>query len=1287
MKKKLSDYIKSSTDFNQFCNLFLKKEVSPFAKVYDAPGRDGGIDADYTGMYKERDGTWIFQYKFFDPTMDKARARSQFLSSVIGSKHKKGELDKADTLQCNHYVLMTNTFLTAGNKRKIENAKDEKGYTFSLTCWDAEDLITMTDEFPYLLNSFRDPHLPTFLFWQDMFHDQVEGNHKLLRYDYETFGRDDELKQFQTFVQNPDKRLLLVYGSGGIGKTKLAIEFAKTVEQEHRDYEPLFVQLAEESFENALRDIPENRKYIFFIDNAHDFLDNLGGIKAVLNSPGYNESKAVLITRKPFKAALKGIFLYALPDQAIAEIKISKLSLERTKEFIRAYTRIPDGSFLTNLAKIGRDTPLIAVMVIDLLNNGADLRNLTKDELIEFAFESYLKDIFNQHLPKFDKQHRKLLDWLSGIAPIDTEDNQVCEKLAELLKVEIYEIEQYRGDLIELGLLVQIGRKQRVFPDPLSDYILKKVCFLPKQRLSFFHEKLLKEFLSIVPVNVTKNLARVETIAGETTLLDEYVDHLLFHAQNGDNAVRMLILQQMEGICYFRPDDAIEIFNIIIDNPNSENAEAKDKLWGKFTLTHQDLLRKISKETQKTVYTQSGFRRTTEIIGKLLQIKNLEFLYGPRPEWSLKNMVRFETGKSFLFQIEALEVFEVWKDADKPELSLPLLEALDSILVLDFEETVSKGFVLNISWHTLKYTPALIRIRKRAVDLVGYCLRTSQHNVVKLKAIECINKALRPLHGPDGNNPDRLEKTEQTLLREEQALLFEILANQLSKESDFIVLNKIDECLQVHAESSHGFPKEQAIQLLEKLKGYDNYERYNFYRQFAGEFQKWMSPEENQKFAERYVSKYSPKYLAQLISECLDASGKETDSWTAGRHLWTIGKFNPTYGSELLDYMLAWQVDTPDYASGLLGGIRYSDKVKAKEISHRLLNEDDIFAKQVVAGSYYWIDDGQRFDRTDLQVLTQLSETPNDNLRSYIVKSLPNFYRIDANTMLQILVRLSTDESLLIKREAITVLIRLSPQEHLDTYKEVMSNCVHLGHLDYRSEIALHTIFMSDPIWVIDFFEKRIAYQEEKSKKDGTKDDFSEASYEAIPIRLHYLFENVDWNDEHAIVALRQVRDWVLAPSEYQKWLAPELLASMVAGNNSQIEGTRINKAMEKILEEWIDSDDPEKMWWAAYLMRGFDTDKVFYSLVESLLIKSRGNEKVRDEIEASIGTESHIRNLGDLWPHLEERIEDLKGLQDRTESLIVKQFADYLIDKTEQQIRKQAQDDEEFLEGEEWYT
>ena len=1290
MKKKLSDYIKTTEDFNRFCNLFLKKKVSPFVKVYDAPGRDGGIDADYTGHYKGKDGTWVFQYKF--STMDKGRARSQLISQMKGGKRKKGELDKAAALQCDHYVLMTNTCLTAGNKRKIEDAKNEKDYTFSLTCWDAEDLITMTDEFPYLLNSFRDPHLPVFLPWQDMFRDQTAGKHQLLRYDYATFGREDEICQFQTFVRDPDKRLLMVYGSGGIGKTKLAIEFAKTVEQEHTDYEPLFVQMAGDNFEGALADIPPNRNYIFFVDDAHDFIDNLGGIKIVLNSPGYSESKVVLITRKPFKAFLEGSFRTALPDNAVDELEIGKLSLERTKEFIRTYTRIPDGSLLTGLAQIGRDTPLVTAMVIDSLNKGHDLRDLTtKDKLVEFTFESYLNDIFSKHLQRSDK-HRKLLDWLSGIASIDIEDNRIRDKLAEILKVEPYEIEQYRDDLIEYGLLVQIGRKQRVFPDALRNYILRKACFLSDERPSSFHKSLLKEFLPLLPVKVIINLARVENVAGEGSLLDEHVAYLKVQAREGDNAVRENILAQMKGISYFRPNDAIEIFNIILDNPNSESVAR-----GLFTLTHQKLVRQIAKESCKTVYTLSGFCKTLQLIRKFLLMKDLNLPRMDSPEALLTKMVRFQTNKPSVFHRVALEIFEGWKKEDQPELSLALLNALDSLLVLDFSETVSEGGGIHISLHSLKYTAELIQLRTQAIDIIRYCLKTSKHSSVRSKAVEAIDGAI---HSFQNLSWDGRAEVDPSALKGEQAQLFEILADHFPKESDFTVLNAIDECLHRYASpySSEGFPKEKATQLLKKFRKHENYERYLLYRQFVGKFRDWNpSSEEAQEFVKGYVEKYTPTQLSSLMHECMDLAKKGWEYGGTASFFRILGKFHPMYGEALLDHITTWRIDESHHASELIVGLRHSDKTKARKAIHRLLNQDNIFAKRIVAKSYRWRSAGEFFNQEDLQILLQLSESSDEFLRKYITESLPNFYSVDVNTVLEILVRLSTDASPLVIGGVLGALaskeFEFSPQDHLGKYKRVVRNYLHLPRLNPDSEPVLHTIFMHDPIWVIEFFEERITHKEKKMKEGETIPDTVHKLFEYDPVPYHFqeLFKDVNWNDKKMVKALKRVRDWVLRPSKDsmaamdRRLRAPGLLASMIGGNNSFKLAIKINEAMRTLLEEWIDSGDHIRMRDAAYLMRDFDPDDVFYSLAESMLIKSEGNSHVQDNITIAICSGAHSRTHGEPAPQLEKRIADLKALRGKTQSPIVSEFATRLIDSTEREIQEQLKADEEFLEGEEW--
>jgi hypothetical protein len=748
----------------------------------------------------------------------------------------------------------------------------------------------------------------------------------------------------------------------------------------------------------------------------------------------------------------------------------------------------------------------------------------------------------------------------------------------------------------------------------------------------------------------------------------------------------MLILLQMEGVCYFRPDDAIDIFNIIIDEPNDKDTEVEYEPWGKFTQTHQSLLEKIVEQARKSIYTLSGFDKTLEIIRKLFLKTDTIFSSVNSPEAILKEMVRFEISKPFTFQHKVLEVFQAWQKEDNPTLSLVLLDALDSFLVLDFHEVFSHGASFQRIWYSLNYSPDLIQLRSKSIELIERCLTTSQHNIVKVKAIKCIQNALNPFCSPGRNNPDHLEKSEMTQLQKEQGSLFEILTNHTQEESNLTILNAIDSCLHEYAESSDQYLKEQAEELILRFRKHENYERYLLYRQFFGQFQNWENLEEIPSFIKSFVSKYSPNELSELMRECIDTAEK-VRGYGAAYRLWeiglqSIGKLDPMYGTELLYCILAWQINASYYASRLLIGIRDSNKDKARETVHSLLNQDNIFAKQIVVGSYIRTSENQQFGEEDLQILSELSQMQDQHLRYYIAVCLPNFYNVDTDITLDILVRLSTDESPWVSKATIDALIseelKFSIQIHLDTYKEIIENCLHLENLDYHFQEVLHAIFMSDPIWVIAFFEKRIAYEEEKYKENKT-------NYEAIPIRLQHLFKGIDWNDQNAMEALRRVRDWGLPPPGSHKWLlAPRLLASMIDGNNPQIQGTKINKAMQTILEEWINSEDPEKMWWTAFLMRNFDEDEVFYSLVESLLIKSKGNEKVLTEIEVSIGNVgAYSGAFGEPLPHLEKRIEYLKALQNKTESPIVKQFADHLTDRTKLEIKRELQRDEEILEGE----
>jgi hypothetical protein len=410
--------------------------------------------------------------------------------------------------------------------------------------------------------------------------------------------------------------------------------------------------------------------------------------------------------------------------------------------------------------------------------------------------------------------------------------------------------------------------------------------------------------------------------------------------------------------------------------------------------------------------------------------------------------------------------------------------------------------------------------------------------------------------------------------------------------------------------------------------------------------------------------------------------------------LLSIGELDPTYGSDLLNHIVAWQTKESHCASGLLSGIRYVNKDKGNEATHRLLDQNTIFAKCIVARSYSWKSKtDQCIEKEDLSILDQLSKTPDPELRLYITESLPNFYAVDANTVLEILVRLSSDDSLTVTRQVIRALVskELTPQNHLEKYKKVMRNCVRLERIDHDAERILHTIFRHEPIWVIKFFEERIAYKENESNRyNSISDRPSELfKFDAVPHRPYYLFEGVDWNNQNVLGALKRVRDWVLHTSNLLRFEAPNLLTSMIGGNDLHSDGIKINGAMRKLFEEWIDSEDIELMRESAYLMRGFDADAVFYSIAESLLTKSERNNKADKEVEggiiAALSSGVYSRNIGEPVPCLVEQIKDLKIWRDKTQSTVVAQFAEDLIKMIEQDIEKQLQEDEEFLEGEEW--
>jgi hypothetical protein len=100
----------NGTLFQKLCNSLLLFEVSKFAYVFSAEGRDSGIDQYYYGEYHGKDGKWRFQDKFHD-SGNKANDIREVNRDIIK------EIDKVSDE--NFLVLITNVNLTVSKYKSI----------------------------------------------------------------------------------------------------------------------------------------------------------------------------------------------------------------------------------------------------------------------------------------------------------------------------------------------------------------------------------------------------------------------------------------------------------------------------------------------------------------------------------------------------------------------------------------------------------------------------------------------------------------------------------------------------------------------------------------------------------------------------------------------------------------------------------------------------------------------------------------------------------------------------------------------------------------------------------------------------------------------------------------------------------------------------------------------------------------------------------------------------------------------------------------------------------------
>ncbi|QAT88083.1 hypothetical protein EJ065_6555 [Corallococcus coralloides] len=452
-------------DFEAFCCDLLN--LSQFGRTFVNFGKRGDAQQGIDLLGEDEDGTcWVAQCKQVNE---------------FTANHAK-EAVKATVFTANRYLLLISDEARV-NVRKVIRAEPD------WDLWDVRDISRHVRELPLykskrLVEQYFGPHWcegflgspgPSALFSpRDYFARQLDST-RLFHHAWDCVGRDDLLDRLDSLLgQSHDAGV--IWGRGGIGKTKLLYEWSRRVAELDASVPLFFIDPQRPLKEEAFHELPPG-PCVLVLDDAH-----LGGpVDSLLSMIRKHPGVRVLLSCRPEShLALRSCLSRANFDVwKTLDLEVPPLS--RTDSFSLAQQGLGEQwrHLAEKLTSISADSPLTMVLGARLVSkHGADPRLLSNHEEFKNQLIERFKEILHGTVsPGIDPSLcSRLVQMLSAFAPFNIEDEFARVKACDFLGTDDASLLQSLTALTAVGALHRTGTYLRIVPDLLAEHILEQAC-------------------------------------------------------------------------------------------------------------------------------------------------------------------------------------------------------------------------------------------------------------------------------------------------------------------------------------------------------------------------------------------------------------------------------------------------------------------------------------------------------------------------------------------------------------------------------------------------------------------------------------------------------------------------------------------------------------------------------------------------------------------------------------------------------------------------------------------
>jgi hypothetical protein len=394
------------------------------------------------------------------------------------------------------------------------------------------------------------------------------GHFQILDFGTSLLGRDEQMQFLNEFAADTAKRVCILSGRGGIGKSKILHDWATA-----NPAEVVFLKDEPQWHQDSEKEIPIDCRTII-VDDAHR-QESLGKVLQILQDTARHRNLKLIVSTRPGSATrlAQQIFLKIDPSQVTQLPELQELNREQSLALASEVLGDTFKDFAAHLAEIGSNSPLVIVAGGRLIA----ARRINPSSLT--TLQEFRSTIFNRLLQEIDVQGqftidppRQVLNLIAALGPVDVETREFRQSAEALLRRPADEILTTIDELAATGIITPRPKPVRIIPDVLSDYVLEDKCINVSGHTTHYADRVYEQFGAHSFKELMRNLAELDWRRGQVSetglnLLDGIWADIHERFRAGDEYVRHSILTDLAGAAIYQPNHVIGLVRAAIDHP------------------------------------------------------------------------------------------------------------------------------------------------------------------------------------------------------------------------------------------------------------------------------------------------------------------------------------------------------------------------------------------------------------------------------------------------------------------------------------------------------------------------------------------------------------------------------------------------------------------------------------------------------------------------------------------------------------------------------------------------